>query len=619
MGKKKGRGAVRRAAKVEDNGAGRVSPPRSMGPKLIGAIGALAVVVFFISRMGGEADPGSSTSGAAGTPPSATSGPWLRTPSPFVRDIDRVEDGQKAIGKAVKASVIAGVRRRDWAQVARGLTADFEARFPAPGEGEKVEDAALDLHELAVGTDPIGKQAFIDRLKAWFGGLASIERARWSNYQVLLDPGGKLAFVAAHVSFAGVGETSRRLEWQGSVKTEAVLDGSGWRLRRLAVVEGTASNGRLPPFREVGALVGVSIHDSADNQDITQRMIDSRRLFSMGGLSVLDFDDDGFWDVIGTRHGQATTLFRNDGKGGFSPHPLPALNLPGDAAKMYLSVDLDNDGRSELVSTDVSGSGDRVEMGLYHWPKKKMRRRKGALRFERRGVSGFNYEGVTACDVNGDQLLDLFFVGYDHAGSGLEAFNAVHGTDGLRNLLFINQGGLRFVEASEARGISGTQYSYVAECHDFDRDGDADLFVGNDYGQNNYYDNKGQGRFEEDTSHPFHHGRGFSMGLSMADYDNTGRYAVSISNMYSHAGNRIVPLVEGLSERMHSVLTAFAAGNTLFEQVDGKWVDVAKQRRVDFAEWAWGNVFFDVDNDADKDLYVVNGFTTHRDPTAPDY
>ena len=201
----------------------------------------------------------------------------------------------------------------------------------------------------------------------------------------------------------------------------------------------------------------------------------------------------------------------------------------------------------------------------------------------------------------------------------LQQTNFVKGTDGARNLLFLNHGDFKFSEEGRQRGLKDTSYSFVAECHDFDRDGDVDLFVGNDYGQNNLYQNDGKAYFHDDVTHPFHRGRGFSMGISMADFDNTGHYAVSLSNMYSHAGNRIVPLADNLSDEMRQILEGYAAGNSLFEQKDGSWQETAVRRQVEYAQWAWGNVFFDFDNDRDQDLYVVNGFTSHEDPKAPDF
>jgi hypothetical protein len=70
---------------------------------------------------------------------------------------------------------------------------------------------------------------------------------------------------------------------------------------------------------------------------------------------------------------------------------------------------------------------------------------------------------------------------------------------------------------------------------------------------------------------------------------------------------------------MKETLSKLAAGNTLYSLSDGHFTEHAKKTGVDLADWAWGNIFFDFDNDGDKDLYVVNGYTTHRDQKAPDF
>jgi hypothetical protein len=65
-----------------------------------------------------------------------------------------------------------------------------------------------------------------------------------------------------------------------------------------------------------------------------------------------------------------------------------------------------------------------------------------------------------------------------------------------------------------------------------------------------------------------------------------------------------------------------AAGNQLFvRKTDGGdgWEDQARLLDVNVAGWAWGCLFYDLDNDGDKEIFVTNGNTSFRDPDAPDY
>lgn len=557
-----------------------------------------------------------------GRPSAAAHSFPLVEPAVFNRDITASEKAAKAVVAAVKRGLLVAVRERDWAAARSALASGFVARFAPLSEAEPVPGAGdFEIHTLPTAGAVMDGEGFVAALKSYFDQLAAVERTSLSLYRSLVAVDGKQAFGEGHLQVSGVGAGGARMSWVGSVKLWMSGGPTSWQLAGMDVVEGSWGVSRRPAFADVAPAVGFAFHDSHDDADTAKELINMRRLFSSGGLTVLDANRDGFWDVLATREGRGTTLFENDGHGGFMPRVIEALGPPSQAAKFHLWIDLDDDGLEELVSTRVRrGRGGEVELSLYTTGGGQLARRPGALVFDApRWRREMDFEAIVTCDVDGDQDLDLLVLGYMHADSAGSGFNLVDGNDGLANLLFINQGGLRFTEEAVSRGITGTRYSYVAECFDFDFDGDADVFVGNDYGSNDYYANTGDGSFEEDPAHPFRVSRGFTMGFSMADYDNTGRWAVSLSNMYSHAGNRIVPLVTTLSEKMREQVYALAAGNDLFEQVDGTWRNTSKARGVDYAHWAWGNVFFDVDNDADKDLYVVNGFTSHTDASAPDW
>ena len=576
-------------------------------------VGLLVVALSFAACKRTSAPEAPSTTAAA---------PFeLTPPAKYVKDIVKSEAFATAFSKHIKSTVLKGVRGRDWPLVTSGFTADFSAHLSTTDDAPPSDDANVDLRRLPPPKRVMDRADFVAHLAATVGQWASPDRVAWKLYSSLTDEGGKRAYTEGHLYLAGVTAAGRRVEWAGNAIAELVLIGEGWQIKRLRIEDATWSDSGLEPFRDIAAVTGLRMHESEESVQGAQDLVDLRQMTQSGGLTVLDFDHDGFWDVLATRKGRGVRLFLNDGKGGFTSTVLPAIADDTEAARFYLWLDLDEDGSEELVSTRVEARGKgKSALVMYRWANGKMRAVKDALVFEHPDwMREIDFEGMTACDVNDDQRLDILMFGHSHWDSLREKFNLVDGHDGLRNFLFINQGGLKFSEEGLQRGLDATQYTFVADCSDFDGDGDVDIFAGNDYGKNNFYNNRGDGRFVEDPNHQFAQAHGFSMGLSRADYDNTGRYSVSISNMYSHAGNRILPLVEDLSDQMSRVVKAFGAGNALYEFRDGAWVDTAQDRGVALAEWAWANGFFDVDNDGDKELYVVNGFTTHTDADAPDW
>ena len=553
--------------------------------------------------------------------PAHTPSPWMRQPASAVTDLVRSEELAGEVSRAIKGTLILGFRQRRPESIAAALTTDFEGHLPMPGDAQWTREGPVWLwrapapERLAI----LRRSEFLSRIEAWIASLASLERASWHPFRSLAEEGNDPFVVqASHLDVAGVRPDGRRVELHATVRVEVVRSSGSWRMRRLAFEEASWSQSELAPFQDVAGVTGFDFHTSERAKKIRQAVIDDRAMLTSGGLTAMDFDKNGHWDVLATQWDGQAVLFLNDGLGGFRRQKLPAIDAAAATSKFYLWLDLDNDGQEELVGTQVLSPDGQTpaEVGLYTFKGGKMRRAKNALRFEAPpSMRRMDYEGITACDVNADGLLDLFFMGYDH----MESKRTIGEDDGLRNLLFINLGGLRFREEAVARGLPETRYSFVAECYDFDEDGDPDVLVGNDYGTNDYYENLGKGQFKADTAHPFHQGPGFSMGLSIADFDNVGHYSISISNMYSHAGNRIVPLAEGLSPKKRKELMHFAGGNSLYERERSGWVDHGAARGVNVSGWAWGNVFFDLDNDGDKDLYVVNGHNSHSDPSLPDF
>ncbi len=543
-------------------------------------------------------------------------------PAAWVTDIAVSEDASGVVAKAWKASMVKGLQTFDWELVRAGLTDDCAARFPRPDEGRAVPDASLAIRELH-GSDAAlrGPDELVETLRAHVESWTVVERAKAKFFEFLLAEDRESAFGLAHFKLAGPRVGGGRAELHATLRTSWRRVEGAWRLAAVELEEGHTLAAPAARFRDVTDAVGFHFNETATNRALNERSVDERHLLTVGGVSALDWNGDGFPDLLATRRNQDAVLFLNDGRGGFVRGDLP-LSIPDEAGYAYLFLDLDGDGLEELVGSQVGRyEGERAWIPVFTRREGAWVRLDEALEFTLpRGVRGLAVQGITAADIEGDGDLDLLLAVHSDSRSGLEGFNTYIANDGGDNLLFVNQGELRFTEESDARGITGRQYTFVAGFFDFDEDGDPDLIEGNDWGPNRYYENEGDGRFALRAGHLLSGELSYTMGITLADHENTGRWALHLSNMYSHAGNRIAPLATNLEPELRRRVRKMGAGDQLFQQgPDGGWTEIAARLGIADAGWAWASLFFDLDNDGDRELFVTNGYTSNSDPDLPDW
>jgi len=376
--------------------------------------------------------------------------------------------------------------------------------------------------------------------------------------------------------------------------------------RITQIVQGKANKSSLKPIQAVGAVY----HP---------------------GLSVVDFDSDGFDDFYLMARWGENRFFRNRGDGTFEEIAEHlGLNIDG-ATACGLFADFDNDGDADVL------------LGRIHLPCVYLRNDAGrfvdATADSLPSPPPILVTSLSAADYNGDGLLDVYLSTY-----GSDKQRALLSPDdrqlydqqkklrndflsrpGPPNVLLKNLGEGVFGRAGLDEIPSIAKRTFQSTWSDYDRDGDPDLYVSSDYAPNNLFQNDGKGTFVDVTAETSTADIGLGMGASWGDYDNDGWPDLYTTNMYSKAGLRITRKIPGLKLD----LLYAAHGNSLFRNpgdgsATGKAAPSSRQSRefekvsglahpallVESAGWGWGGQFLDVDNDGYLDIHALSGYYT---------
>ncbi|MEQ9289045.1 MAG: VCBS repeat-containing protein [Cyclobacteriaceae bacterium] len=227
-------------------------------------------------------------------------------------------------------------------------------------------------------------------------------------------------------------------------------------------------------------------------------------------------------------------------------------------------------------------------------------------------------------DYDQDEDLDMFLVNHnidpDLVQSNMEQLRYAK-NELASDRLFQNNNG-RFIDVSDKSGIinDGIGFGLGLGIGDFNNDGWPDILVGHDYtSKDRIYLNQQDGTFQESINQVTGHISNFSMGNEIADFNNDGWLDFMTVDMVSEDNYGIKASMSGMNpdqfnflvrEGFHHQYMFNTAQINNGNRPSGPipvFSDIAAMAGVSNTDWSWGPLFFDMDNDGDKDLFVSNG------------
>ena len=345
-------------------------------------------------------------------------------------------------------------------------------------------------------------------------------------------------------------------------------------------------------------------------------ILDYLYYYNGAGVAVGDINNDDLVDVFFTANQNKNKLFLNKGNFVFEDITETA-GVAGSA-----------DWNTGTVMADVNGDGF---LDIYVCAVVGIHGLKGANELyinngdntfteeaEKYGLNFQNYSTTVAFfDYDNDDDLDMYLL--NHAVHSQNSFGKAeirYKRDEKSGDKLLRNDGEVFTDVSEEAGIFGgaNGYGLGVATQDFNNDGFVDLYISNDFHEDDYYYlNQGDGTFKEQLKNNFGKTSRFSMGNDVADINHDGLADILTLDMTpdeeailkASVGDETVDMLNMRTQKLgyhHQY-----ARNML--QVNGgdNFSETALMSGLSATDWSWSALFCDFDQDGEQDLFISNG------------
>jgi len=404
----------------------------------------------------------------------------------------------------------------------------------------------------------------------------------------------------------------------------------------MLMIISSCNNRKQTLFSEVPASVS-NIHFKNELPD--------RKLFNIlyylyyyngGGVSVGDINNDSLPDIYFTANDKGKNkLYLNKGNLQFEDiTETSGVAGTSDWCSGVTMADVNGDGWLDIYVSSISQA-----FGLKGHNELFINNRNNTFT-ESAARYGLDFSGFSTqaafFDFDHDGDLDCYLLNQSQKPnqnivdtSNRRKFDPLQGDRFYRNeLVSQTSSAARFTDISASAGIyqSNLGYGLGISVADLNNDGWEDVYVGNDFHENDYYYiNTGNGSFRESGAEHFRHYSRFSMGNDIADFNNDGQADVITVDMLppdekvlKTYGSDENPEIYRFKLEKNGFQLQYSRNCLQRNNGNGtSFSEIGLIAGVPATDWSWSPLFADFDNDGNKDLFISSGIV--KRPVDLDY